>query len=377
MVEAAAEIRPLGAGVNILPNAVRELAALGLSDALAEIARPISELAYYAPDGRLIWREPRGLLAGHRWPQFAVHRGRMQMLLLDALCDRLGSAAVRTGSRITGFDRLPGGRLTVTLARRDGSAPVWEAEALIGADGIRSAVRGVLYPGEGPPVWQRQVVWRGTAWVPPFAGGHTMIIAGDERWKVIVYPMAPEPDARGLLETNWAVACILRPGETVDRSGWDRTADPARLVAALGGWRPGGLDVGALLAGAAPFEQPMVDRDPLPAWSFGTVTLIGDAAHAMCPMGSNGTTQSVVDARAVAHALATTGDVTAAFTAYERERREPMSRLQLANRDLGPEVVLAAGPWEPAAVTRNYAELAGFDVRSAGAPSPYTVPVPA
>ncbi|PSK66851.1 3-hydroxybenzoate 6-hydroxylase 1 [Micromonospora sp. MH33] len=390
LVDAAPEIRPLGAGINLLPNAVRELADLGLDAAVSASAVSTTELVYFSRHGDVIWREPRGRAAGHRWPQLSVHRGRLQMVLLAAVQERLGGRCVRADARVTDFQVLPTGRVRVTLVHRTGGTTTTEADALVGADGIRSGVRRVLFPDEGPPVWQRQVVWRGIARIPPFADGRSMVVGGDSTWKVVAYPIAPQPDAAGLVETNWAVSRTFVPGEDVDRAGWDRVADPAKLLAALDGWVFGSLDVSALITAAkAPFEQAMVDRDPLPRWTFGPVTLVGDAAHAMCPMGSNGTTQAIVDARALASAVAGHPDVCTAFTAYERDRRDRMTLLQTCNRALGPEVVVAMADrsrsvtrpcpsasdpdHELAEVSRRYAELGGFDVATANAASRYSV----
>ncbi|MEU8085771.1 FAD-dependent monooxygenase [Micromonospora sp. NPDC049101] len=390
LVDAAPEIRPLGAGINLLPNAVRELADLGLDAAVGAAAVPTTELVYFSRHGDVIWREPRGRAAGHRWPQLSVHRGHLQMVLLAAAEERLGRGCVRADARVTDFCRLPTGRVRVTLAHRTGdTSTTTEVDALIGADGIRSGVRRVLFPDEGPPVWQRQVVWRGITKIPPFADGRSMFVGGDSTWKVVAYPIAPLPDAAGLVDTNWAVSRTFVPGEVVDRAGWDRVVDPAKLLAALDGWVFDSLDVGALIAAAAPFEQAMVDRDPLPRWTFGPVTLVGDAAHAMCPMGSNGTTQAIIDARALASAVAVEPDISTAFVAYERDRRERMTLLQNCNRALGPEVVVAMadrarsvirpGPSardldrELAEISRRYAELGGFDVAAANAASSYSV----
>lgn len=289
VVDAAPEIRPLGAGINRLPNAVRELADLGLQAAVGGSAVPTTELVYSSRHGDVIWREPRGRAAGHRWPQLSVHRGHLQMVLLAAVEERLGGGRVGADARVTDLRLLPTGRVRVTLAHRACSTTTTEADDLIGADGIRSGVRRVLFPGEGPPVWQRQVVWRGIAKIPPFADGRSMFVGGDRTrssaspmalpewsrgsWKVIAYPIAPRLDAAGLVDTNWAVARTFVPGELVDRAGWDRVVDPAKLLAALDSWVFDSLDVGALIAAAAPFKQAMLDRDPLPRWTFGPVTL--------------------------------------------------------------------------------------------------------
>ncbi|GAA1162484.1 2-polyprenyl-6-methoxyphenol hydroxylase-like FAD-dependent oxidoreductase [Kitasatospora gansuensis] len=308
--EAAPEIRPLGVGINLLPHAVRELTELGLAEKLAAIAVPTAELAYFNRHGQAVWAEPRGLAAGYRWPQYSVHRGRLQLLLLDAVRERLGTHAVRTASRITSL-------------RHD-------SDLLVGADGIHSAVRSALFPDEGAPPWNGLVLWRGTSYGTPFLTGRSMIMAGDGTQKFVAYPIG---DGRLV---NWIAEQPL-DGEPPERGNWNRPADPAAVARQFADWTFDWLDVPGLIAAAeAAYEYPMVDRDPLPSWSRDDVVLLGDAAHAMYPVGSNGASQAIIDARVLAHSLATTGGT----AAYEELRRPATTALQLANRQQGPEVVM-------------------------------------
>ncbi|GIH92946.1 flavin-dependent oxidoreductase [Planobispora siamensis] len=348
--EAAQELRPLGVGINLLPHAVRELTELGLADRLAEIGVATAELAYFNRYGTAIWSEPRGLDAGYAWPQYSVHRGRLQMLLLEAVVERLGPRAVRTGSRITG----PG-----------------DEDLLIGADGINSAVRAHLFPGEGPPPWNGLVLWRGMTYGEPFLTGRSMIMAGDGTQKFVAYPI--ETGGRTLI--NWIAERPL-DGEAPDRGNWNRRADLKEILRHFADWSFDWLDVPGIIAGAdAAYEYPMVDREPLPYWTSGKVTLLGDAAHAMYPIGSNGASQAIIDARVLAHSLAR-GDL----TAYEAARRPATTALQLSNRRMGPEVVMKLAHErapdgfddiekvvphaERAEIAASYKRTAGFDPAS-------------
>jgi 2-polyprenyl-6-methoxyphenol hydroxylase-like FAD-dependent oxidoreductase len=272
------------------------------------------------------------------------------MLLLEAVVERLGPDAVRTGSRITG----PG-----------------DEDLLIGADGIHSAVRAHLYPGEGPPPWNGLVLWRGVTFGEPFLTGRSMIMAGDGTQKFVAYPI--ETGDRTLI--NWIAERPL-DGEAADRGDWNRPADLAEIGRHFAGWRFDWLDVPGIIAGAeTAYEYPMVDRDPLPQWTFDGITLLGDAAHAMYPIGSNGASQAIIDARVLAWALAR-GDL----ADYEETRRPATTALQLSNREMGPEVVMklaherAPGGFddveqviphtERAEVAASYKRTAGFDPAS-------------
>ncbi|MFB6891666.1 FAD-dependent monooxygenase [Kitasatospora sp. NPDC056327] len=416
VLEVVPQIRPMGAGVNLLPNAVRELAGLGLAEKLADLGADLTELGYYNHLGQEIWREPRGRANGSRWPQLALHRGALQTTLADRVRDCLGEDAIVTDARVTGFEQLVGGGVDVTVAHRLGERPtsVIRADVLVGADGLRSAVRRVLYPQEGEPRFNGTDVWRGITRTAPFRGGRSMVVMGDGHWKAVVYPVAVRPDDDGLVPVNWAVSRAARedavpaapaagtspqaPRDTGSGAGPDAGSGDGSgdgpgdgFPAAVAGWRCGDLRMDALVAGAdAGASFPMLDRDPVPRWSFGAVTLLGDAAHAMAPMGSNATTQAVLDARSLAHALATHDDPAEALAAYDRDRRPRMNRLQLINRAKGPEVVIdlvherapeGFGGVESvlstdrlAQIADAYARAAGSDPESVNSASPYGPP---
>jgi 2-polyprenyl-6-methoxyphenol hydroxylase-like FAD-dependent oxidoreductase len=342
VVESSTQMRALGVGINLLPHAVRELTELGLARSLAATGIPTAELVYHDRWGNRIWREPRGCDAGYRWPQYSIHRGELQMLLLDAVRSRLGRGAVRCGHVLEGFDETTTAVRAHLRDRRTGTRTTVEADALIGADGIRSTVRGQLHPDEGPPIGNGIRMWRGVVETKPFLSGRTMIMAGSNTAaKFVAYPIAAEAQQHGRSLVNWVAEVCLPDSPQLERGDWNRQGRHCDVVPHFAGWTFSWLNIPELIVNTARiFEYPMVDRDPLPSWGTGRVTLLGDAAHPMYPIGSNGASQAIIDARVLAFELARTADPITALTAYERARREPTNALVLANRALGPERVM-------------------------------------
>ncbi|WP_020661189.1 flavin-dependent oxidoreductase [Amycolatopsis benzoatilytica] len=340
--EQSARIGELGVGINALPHAVKELAALGLLDALDEVGIRTRELFYTHRLGQVILRKPCGLDAGFTLPQFCLHRGKLQNVLLRAVQSRLGPDAVRTGHLLTGFEQDARGVRARFAERAGGTEVTADADALVAADGIHSTARSLLFPGEGPPRWNGVLMWRGATDWPEFGGGRSMIVAGGTAAKLVVYPIGPGR-AAGTRLTNWAI-CIRtgRPGAPPpDRQDWAKPADRAELARHVGRFRSAAVDhAGLVEATEEIFEFPMCDRDPLPAWSHGRVTLLGDAAHPMYPMGSNGAGQAILDATSLAECLVRHSGPVEALRAYETERLAATSEIVLRNRRGGPENVI-------------------------------------
>lgn len=343
VVDAARQLTALGVGINILPHATRELVELGLAGELAATGIPTGELIYSDRFGSRICAEPRGLAAGYRWPQYSISRGELQMLLLRAVGERLGAGSVRTGLVMERFE-LDGDSVSVELRdRHTGRLVVEGADVLIGADGINSAVRAQLHPGEGPPLWNGIHLWRGLTDGAPFLDGRTMIISGSNP-TVVAYPVSRAAEQCGRSVVNWGVAARLADGSHPTGTAlgdWHQLGGLDDVLPHVADRCFDWLDVPALLrASARIWEYPMVDRDPLPHWGTGRVTLLGDAAHPMYPFGSNGGTQAIIDGRVLAWELARADDPVAGLAAYEHARREPMNALVLANRRGGPERVV-------------------------------------
>ncbi|MDA3624035.1 flavin-dependent oxidoreductase [Saccharopolyspora sp. WRP15-2] len=340
--EQSEQITELGVGINALPHAVKELAALGLLDSLDEIGIRTRDLRYAHRLGPVILRRPCGVDAGFAFPQFCLHRGRLQGVLLRAVRERLGADAVRTGHRLTGFAQDEGGVRAHFADRRGGTQVTVRGDVLVAADGIHSTARSVLFPAEGPPRWNGVMMWRGATDWPEFGGGRSMIVAGGTAAKLVVYPIA-EGRSAGTKLTNWAI-CVQtgQPGAPPPkRQDWARAGDRAELARHVGRFRSPDVDhAGLVEATEEIFEFPMCDRDPLPAWSHGRVTLLGDAAHPMYPMGSNGAGQAILDATSLGGHLAQCSDPTEALRAYQDDRLPATGEVVLRNRRGGPENVI-------------------------------------
>ena len=379
--EQSRDIRELGVGINLLPHAVKELASLGLLDALDRVGIRTRELIYANRFGQELWREPRGLDAGYDYPQFSIHRGRLQGVLYAAARARIGDDAILVDHQLHEFAQDERG-VTATFRRRTGSCErvIARGDALIAADGIHSTVRRTFYPGEGSACWNGVMMWRGAVEYAPFLTGRSMLIAGGMQTKLVLYPISNQTAEPGNNLLNWVVAAKLSDGAEPPpwRDNWNRFGrldellPHAERVSRISLVDP----MKVIRATKEIFEYPMCDRDPLRRWSFGRVTLLGDAAHLMYPVGSNGASQAILDARALARHLASGVPVPDALVAYDAERRPQIAAIILTNRKGGPERVIdivearapdgfsdieaVASYAERKAIVRGYAALAGY-----------------
>ena len=326
--ESVRSVRPLGVGINLLPHAARELDALGLLPELRGRAVEPESLVYCSRHGREIWREPRGRAAGYEWPQVSIHRGELQELLLEAVVERVGSDHLHLGHRLV--------RVDDTKVTFDG-ARVVEGDLVVAADGIHSAARAQHYPHEGPPKWNGALLWRGIAEIEPVLDGRTMVWAGHRDQKFVGYPITDLPDGRQAFNF---IAELRRPGsELGEHEDWNRPGEQDDFLPEFEDWDFDWLDVPSIIRLApGTFVFPMVDRDPVDRWVFGRSTLLGDAAHPMYPIGSNGASQAILDARVLAGCLRAGDGVVAALERYEALRLPATAAIVRANRGLGPEL---------------------------------------
>jgi 5-methylphenazine-1-carboxylate 1-monooxygenase len=376
--EQADQVRELGVGINTLPHAIKELAGLGLLKRLDSIAIRTYELFYTNRFGQEIWREPRGLDAGYDVPQFSIHRGRLQGAIHQAVRARLGESRIHTGHRLGAFREDEAGVTAYFFDRSGAHRATSRGDILVGADGIHSAVREALYPNEGPARWNGAMLWRGAIDWPRFLTGRSMIVAGGMAAKLVVYPIA-EGSREDKRLTNWAVVAKIGDGSTPppSKEDWSRPGRMEDLAPHIRRFEIGHVDARALIEATPEFwEYPMCDRDPLARWSFGRVTLLGDAAHPMYPVGSNGASQAILDARALADRLVSAEHPVHALWAYEQERLPATAQIVRMNRSGGPEGVIdaveARAPdgfnniddvlsyEERKAIVRGYAMSAGF-----------------
>lgn len=335
--EAVREMKPLGVGINMQPNAVRELYDLGFTQAdLDAVGVPAKEWALVGLNGNDIYAEPRGRDAGYRWPQYSVHRGRFHMMLYDAVVKRLGRDAVQLGRRVTGYRKNAGG-VTAAIEHADGARSEVDGTLLIGADGIHSAVRAQMHPQQPPIHWGGAVMWRGTVQGKPIRSGASFVGLGTHRQRVVFYPISHPDPATGLSTINWIAEVTMDNSEGWKQSGWFREVPTSDFAHHFDSWVWDWLDVPAMIrASRSAFENPMIDRDPVPTWVDGPVALLGDAAHAMYPTGSNGGSQAIVDARVLGAAMVEHGATPAALAAYDKTLCGPVSQLILRNRGAGP-----------------------------------------
>ena len=333
--EAAAQLTPMGVGINLLPHSVRVLDRLGLQDRLLALGVATRELVYFNKFGQRIWSEARGRFAGYDWPQISLHRGALQSVLLAAVAERLGDGTIRTDRKLVQFDEPNGKPLAHFTDRTGNIVESAEADLLVAADGLHSAARKQLFPDESGPIYGGRTLWRGVTRAKPFLTGASMVMAGFQNEKFVCYPI--EAVGRDGLQTiNW-IAELARD-VLLNRDDYSRTGQLNDFLPVFESWNFGWLDAGALIRDASiVLEYPLVDREPISRWSFGRMTLLGDAAHPMYPIGSNGASQAILDANALGAALDIHRDIETGLKAYELSRQPLTAALVRANRSNGPE----------------------------------------
>ncbi len=378
--ESVGEVKPLGVGINLLPHAVRVLDYLDLLPALEKIAIKTSELIYANRFGQQFLSDKRGTYAGYKWPQFSIHRGYFQELLYNTCIERIGHQHIHTGHHLQSFDQTDDG-VHARFINRNTHEMILEvnSDVLIGADGINSVSRQQCYPDEGPVVFSGNVLYRGTTVMKPFLNGSSMAMIGSNRQKMVVYPIGHVDPETGLQLINWVANLKEEGGKRLTVRDWNREVSKNLLLEKYETWRFDWLDVLQMIQKAkAIYEFPMSDRDPLDTWTFGHMTLLGDAAHPMYPIGSNGASQAILDAAALTKALNRHESISRALSHYDQIRVPATSKIVLQNRKKGPDAILdlmedrfpngftadEIPHGEIDQVMSRYKEVAGFDIET-------------
>ena len=338
--ESVKTIEPLGVGINLQPNAVRELFELGLESDLAEIGIQAKEWALVGKNGNDVWSEPRGLDAGYRWPQYSVHRGHLQMMLYQQVLKRLGPKAVISDSRLKGYNN-DNDHVLAHFVDSDGKEQKVEGSILVGADGLHSSVRAQMHPNDGPPKWGGAVMWRGTTQAKPIRTGASFVLLGKLEQRFVCYPISQPDPITGKAIINWIAELTYDTSKEWGHSDWNTQVPVEKFINHFSDWSYEWLDVPQLIRQAsAVYEYPMVDRDPLTTWVDGRCVLVGDAAHVMYPVGSNGASQAIVDTRVLGSAFVKHGLNQTALLHYESLNLKEMNELVIRNRGAGPIGIL-------------------------------------
>jgi 5-methylphenazine-1-carboxylate 1-monooxygenase len=381
--EAAPEIKPLGIGINLGPHAMKEMSALGLEDALVATSCQPTDYAFFTRHGQLVYREPWGKAAGHRWPHISILRPDLHRVLLDAVRARIGAGNLVLGHRCVGVEQ-GGGRVTARFADAAGAGlPAQQGDVLIACDGIHSVVRTQFYPDEGPFIYRGINLWRGVSLTRPFLTGASIARIGARHSTMIIYPLRNDYDGQGNTLVNWVAEIEREVAVPVD---WNKPGRPEDFLPVYQDWTFDWMDVPALVKRAQQIlSYPMVDRDPLPRWSFERITLLGDAAHPMYPQGGNGGAQAILDAATLARLLKSESDPAAALRAYEAERLPATTKIVLQNRTAPPNLIVdtveqrtGGKPFERLddvitqdemrSIFENYQKTAGYHVQQVSRP---------
>ena len=333
-------LEPLGVGINLQPNAVRELSDLNLKQDLYKIGVETQEFGLFSKKGLKIWTEPRGLAAGYNEPQFSVHRGQLQKLLYNKLIERADRFSIKTGCSVNSFENLSSGVKLNCFNKRSEQEETFSGSILVGCDGINSQVRKQMYPNEQPPIWNGAVLWRGITSEAPFRTKASMVMIGHDTQRFVSYPIS-DPDSNGRSIINWIAELKFDPSNPWPKGDWSKKVNKSKFIDQFKDWAFEWINPHQLISDAGDvFEYPMVDREPLEKWTFDNTTILGDAAHPTYPVGSSGASQAIIDSRKLVYQFKNKGLNNSALLSYENEMRPITNKITLTNRQAGPDALL-------------------------------------
>lgn len=339
--ESVLELKPMGVGINIQPNAVRELYEMDIGTELLDaIGLQTKEWALVGLNGKDVYSEPRGIEAGYNWPQYSVHRGELQMLLYRTVVDRLGKQVIKTDHKVTAYRNTDTG-VTALVTTSTGKQLEFSGSLLIGSDGLHSVIRAQMHPEQPPIQWGGAVMWRGTSQALPIRTKASFVGLGTHRQRIVFYPISPADPDTGLATINWIAEVTMDNSEGWTKGDWNKKAKLEEFIHFFDDWNYDWVDIKGLLRSADDiYEYPMIDREPIPTWVDGNTALLGDAAHVMYPTGSNGASQAIVDARILGAHLLRHGISSKALRAYDDQLCDDVSAVVLRNRGAGPFAIL-------------------------------------
>ena len=338
--EKTKSLEPLGVGINLQPNAVREISDLNLKQDLYKIGVETQEFGLFSKKGLKIWTEPRGLAAGYNEPQFSVHRGQLQKVLYNKLIERADRFSIKTGYSVNSFENLSSGVKLNCFNKRSEKEETFSGSILVGCDGINSQVRKQMYPNEQPPIWNGAVLWRGITSEAPFRTKASMVMIGHDTQRFVSYPIS-DPDSNGRSIINWIAELKFDPSNPWPKGDWSKKVNKSKFIDQFKDWAFEWINPHQLISDAGDvFEYPMVDREPLEKWTFDNTTILGDAAHPTYPVGSSGASQAIIDSRKLVYQFKNKGLNNSALLSYENEMRPLTNKITLTNRQAGPDALL-------------------------------------
>jgi len=338
--ESAKELSPLGLGLNLQPKAVKILANCNLFDELITNGVAISSVEFQCKDGLSIFSQKRGIADGYDFPQIAIHRAKLQQMLLKQFTLQPKNK-IYLGQQLINFQEYHSNVVCTLVDRTTNNVLDKTVDILIGADGIHSTIRAKIHNDKANYQFAGIMMWRGISKIKPFQQHSSVVVRGNRNVQLITYPISPL-DKNGECYINWVVEIFDEETNTLDDNCWNKQGHVAEFIHYFNDWQNKFLDIEPLFDKAINiFKFPMVDRNPLNYWNTNRVTLIGDAAHPMYPRGANGASQGIIDAEYLATVIHSASNISDALQQYQANRLPITSKIVLDNRNANQLEILS------------------------------------